>query len=61
MTESASVRGIGAGIVLFLACFISIVSTGQNDARAETTTLKITIGYISEAIPEAERLAVRGW
>jgi len=56
MKPSAPIRGIGAGLVLFLALVISLVSTGP--ARADTTPLKISIGYISEAIPEPDPLSL---
>ena len=49
--------GIGAGFVLFFALVFSIVSTGHQ-ARADTTPLKISIGYISEAIPEPDPLSL---
>ena len=49
--------GIGAGFVLFFALVFSIVSTGH-EARADTTPLKISIGYISEAIPEPDPLSL---
>jgi hypothetical protein len=39
MTRSATPRGIGAGIVLLIALVFSLVSTGSNDARADTTPL----------------------
>lgn len=55
-------RGIGAGFVAILAFFVSIVSQGflgcGSDARADTTPLKIAIGYISEAIPEPDPLSL---
>jgi ABC transporter substrate binding protein (PQQ-dependent alcohol dehydrogenase system) len=57
MTSRAPVRGFGAGFILFFALAFSIVSTGSS-VRAETTPLKIPLGYISEAIPEPDPLSL---
>jgi ABC transporter substrate binding protein (PQQ-dependent alcohol dehydrogenase system) len=51
----ASFRGIGAGLVALLSLVFSIVSV---DAHADTTPLKIAIGYIGEAIPEPPPLSL---
>src|ERR1041385_2190123 len=59
MQAGAPTRGIGTGLLLaLLISFCSIVSTGSIDARADTTPLKIAIGYIGEAIPEPEPLSL---
>jgi ABC transporter substrate binding protein (PQQ-dependent alcohol dehydrogenase system) len=58
MTTGAAIRGIGAGLVALLAFLFSIVSTGVIDARADTVPLKITIGYLAEAIPEPDPLSL---
>jgi ABC transporter substrate binding protein (PQQ-dependent alcohol dehydrogenase system) len=46
---------VGAGLSVFLLLVFSIVST---PATADTTPLKISIGYIGEAIPEPEPLSL---
>jgi ABC transporter substrate binding protein (PQQ-dependent alcohol dehydrogenase system) len=56
MTAAAPIRGIGAGLALLLSLFLSIVSTGS--ARADTTPLTISIGYLAEAIPEPDPLSL---
>src|SRR5688572_8792431 len=56
MISGAPVRGFGAGFILLFALVLSIVSAGQG--RADTTPLKISIGYISEAIPEPDPLSL---
>jgi ABC transporter substrate binding protein (PQQ-dependent alcohol dehydrogenase system) len=58
MTTGAAIRVIGAGLVALLAFLFSIVSTGVIDARADTVPLKITIGYLAEAIPEPDPLSL---
>lgn len=55
MTQGARFRGIGAGFVALLSLLFSIVSI---DARADTTPLKISIGYIAEAVPEPPPLSL---
>jgi len=49
---------VGAGLVAFFLFFFSFVSTGSDQARADTTPLKISIGYLGEAIPEPEPLSL---
>jgi cytochrome c len=58
MKSGASIRGFGAGFPLLLALISSFVATGSLDARADTTPLKISIGYIAEAIPEPDPLSL---
>jgi ABC transporter substrate binding protein (PQQ-dependent alcohol dehydrogenase system) len=55
MTAGASIRGFGAGLSFL---FVLIFSIGSVDARADTTPLKISIGYLSEAIPEPDPLSL---
>src|SRR3954466_3037345 len=55
MTAGAPIRGFGAGLALL---FVLLISTGFSDARADTSPLKIDIGYIGEAIPEPEPLSL---
>jgi ABC transporter substrate binding protein (PQQ-dependent alcohol dehydrogenase system) len=57
MTAGALIRGFGAGFILLLA-FFSNLSTGSVAARADTTPLKISIGYLAEAIPEPDPLSL---
>ena len=53
MKPGAPIRGYGAGLLIaLLVSFISI------EARAQTTPLKISIGYIAEAIPEPDPLSL---
>jgi ABC transporter substrate binding protein (PQQ-dependent alcohol dehydrogenase system) len=56
MTTSAPIRTIGAGFFVIVA--ILSVSIGATDARAQTTPLDVSIGYISEAIPEPDPLSL---
>lgn len=55
MTAGAPIRGFGAGIFLL---FTLIFSIGSLDASADTTPLKISIGYLAEAIPEPDPLSL---
>ena len=62
MKPGALIRGFGAGFFTLLAFVFSIVEPrfigGSIDARADTTPLKISIGYIAEAIPEPDPLSL---
>jgi ABC transporter substrate binding protein (PQQ-dependent alcohol dehydrogenase system) len=58
MTVSAPIRGFGASFIVFLAFIFSIGSSGFSEAQDQPTPLKISIGYISEAVKEPDPLSL---
>jgi hypothetical protein len=53
MRSSAPVPGFGALLLIF-----AFVVWAGPEARAQTAPLDITIGYITEAVPEADPLSL---